>query len=104
MGLKHFQKKKKPLRRRKKKDPFYSSKEWKDLRYQVLKESDGRCECCGKSKKDLREDGITKVKLTIDHIIPRSVDKTKELDRDNLQVLCEDCNEAKSNTDFSDWR
>lgn len=90
--------------KRKKKDPFYSSKEWKEMRYQVLKENGGRCECCGKSKKDLREDGITKVKLTVDHIIPRSVEKSKELDINNLQVLCQDCNEAKSNTDFSDWR
>lgn len=78
-------------------DEFYHSREWMSLRYSVLKEQDGKCQLCGRSRKD----GII---LHVDHIIPLSKDWSKRLDRNNLQVLCKECNLGKSNTDSIDWR
>lgn len=76
---------------------FYLSKEWRELRYEVLNENGGKCCLCGRSAKD----GVV---LHVDHIIPLSKDWSKRLDKDNLQVLCEDCNLGKSNKDNIDWR
>lgn len=76
---------------------FYNSPEWRKIRYEVLREQGGRCQCCGRSAKD----GII---LHVDHIVPLSKDWSKRLDKNNLQVLCEDCNLGKSNTDSIDWR
>lgn len=76
---------------------FYNSNEWRKIRYEVLREQGGKCQCCGRSAKD----GVV---LHVDHIIPLSKDWNKRLDKDNLQVLCEDCNIGKSNTDSIDWR
>lgn len=78
-------------------DKFYQSPEWRKLRYEVLREQGGRCQLCGRSSKD----GVV---LHVDHIIPLSKDWSKRLDKNNLQVLCEDCNLGKSNTDSIDWR
>lgn len=76
---------------------FYKSDEWRRIRYQILREQGGKCQCCGRSAKD----GVV---LHVDHIVPLSKDWNKRLDKNNLQVLCEDCNLGKSNTDFIDWR
>lgn len=75
---------------------FYKSRDWRKVRYEVLREQKGRCQCCGRSAKD----GVI---LHVDHIIPLSKDWSKRLDKNNLQVLCEDCNEGKSNTDSIRW-
>ncbi len=64
------------------------------LRYQALLRSGGRCALCGATK-----DQTT---LHVDHIFPRSRGGKNTLD--NLQVLCADCNEAKSNRDTTDLR
>jgi len=63
------------------------------VRYQVLKESYGRCALCGATK-EVRP-------LDIDHIIPRSRGGTNE--RSNLQVLCSLCNQNKGNRDATDF-
>lgn len=76
---------------------FYNSKEWQNLRYAILREQKGTCQLCGRTKKD----GVV---LHVDHIIPLSKDWSKRLDKNNLQVLCKDCNLGKSNTDSIDWR
>lgn len=76
---------------------LYKSDEWRRLRYRVLREQNGRCQLCGKSQKD----GVI---LHVDHIVPLSIDWSKRLDINNLQVLCSDCNLGKSNTDTIDWR
>jgi hypothetical protein len=73
---------------------FYESHAWKTLRYAALKQSGGKCCCCGSAQGPLH----------VDHIIPRSKDASKELDLSNLQVLCGDCNEGKGNWDQTDWR
>ena len=80
------------------KDGFYSSKEWRTVRYQVIKKFGGCCMACGRSKKD---HGIV---IHVDHIRPRSKHPELALCFENLQLLCEDCNLGKSNTDRTDWR
>ena len=69
---------------------FYSTREWRSIRYDVIRSSDGKCKECGRS----RADGII---IHIDHIKPRSKFPELELLFANLQVLCEDCNIGKSN-------
>ena len=76
---------------------FYASREWRAARYQALKANDGRCELCGASKH-------TGAVMHVDHILPRSKFPKLQLEPTNLQVLCEDCNLGKSNTDYTDWR
>jgi len=79
-------------------DVFYNSREWRAVRFQALKQSDGCCELCGESK---RSHGIV---LHVDHIKPRSKRPDLALALSNLQILCAACNLGKSNTDDTDWR
>jgi len=76
------------LRLKKKSDPFFSTREWKDLRFKVLRRFGFRCLACGARPPD--------VVLHVDHIKPRLKYPDLELNEDNLQVLCADCNEGKS--------
>jgi len=64
------------------------------LRFQVLKDSNGRCALCGISAKERP--------LDVDHIIPRSRGGNNELS--NLQALCSKCNRSKGNKDDTDFR
>lgn len=64
------------------------------VRYQVLKESGGRCALCGVTKKDSP--------LDVDHIIPRN--RGGSNDMSNLQVLCSKCNRSKRDKDDTDFR
>ena len=103
MGLKHFIHKKKPKKKAKRKrDLFYKSQEWKELRYRKLADIK-HCECCGKGKGDKLESG-ERIKLTVDHIKPRSLYPELSLEYDNLQVLCQECNVGKSNKFEDDFR
>lgn len=76
---------------------FYSTPEWKRARYQAIVKYGNSCQCCGASPKD----GIV---IHVDHIKPKSLYPELALDIDNLQILCAECNEAKSNVDETDWR
>lgn len=76
---------------------FYASEAWKTLRYLALRNSGGRCQCCGASAKD----GAT---LHVDHIVSRYKAPCLELELSNLQVLCLDCNTGKGAWDSTDWR
>lgn len=90
----------KPIPRKKKeklKSNFYMGPKWRHVRYKALLANDGRCECCGRSKKN----GVI---LHVDHIKPRSLFPELELELSNLQVLCEDCNMGKMAWDETDWR
>lgn len=89
--------KKKPARKQPDSFTFYSSKEWRALRYIVLKESNGCCSVCGRNPID---HGVV---LHVDHKKPRSRYPELELQRTNLQLACEDCNLGKSNRDTIDW-
>lgn len=79
------------------KDKFYKSGQWQRLRYKVLSKSSMSCALCGARRSDGAE-------LHVDHIEPRSLRPDLELDADNLQVLCKDCNLGKSNLDNTDFR
>ena len=74
-------------------DPFYSTRAWRKLRYQVLKYHGARCQCCGSLGP-----------LNVDHIKPRKRYPRLALSFDNLQVLCENCNAGKGGMDKTDWR
>ena len=76
---------------------FYSSKAWRDLRYKVLKHYEATCMCCGASRESGHE-------IHVDHILPRSLYPGLALQFHNMQCLCRNCNMAKSNTDYTDWR
>ncbi len=78
-------------------DDFYQSRLWLDLRYQALKKNSGMCQCCGAR-------GEASNPLQVDHIFPRSKFPNMALLLSNLQVLCRDCNQGKSNRDLTDWR
>lgn len=75
---------------------FFKSREWRQLRYDVLKLHGRKCQCCGATPE-------TAV-LHVDHIKPRSKYPELQLSIDNLQVLCEDCNFGKSNLHEDDFR
>lgn len=76
---------------------FYFTREWRKLRYDTLRKYGAKCACCGVGT----EHGTI---MHVDHINPRSKHPELELDPENLQVLCEACNEGKSNLDNTDWR
>lgn len=78
-------------------DKFYATPEWSRLRYSVLVDRGNSCECCGRSPKN----GVV---IHVDHVKPRSIFPEYALSKENLQVLCDQCNIAKSNTDQTDWR
>lgn len=80
-----------------KSDEFLLSWEWKKLRMKVLVKYGATCMCCGASK----DDGV---RIHVDHIKPRSKFPKLALVEDNLQVLCDVCNQGKSNIDMTDWR
>ena len=79
-------------------EKFYVSKEWRRLRYRVIKKYDACCMACGRSKK---EHGVV---IHVDHIKPKSTHPNLALEFENLQLLCEDCNIGKSNKCQVDWR
>lgn len=68
---------------------FYATREWRSLRWDVISKAGGKCSVCGKSKK---EHGVI---MHVDHIKPRSRFPELELDKKNLQLLCEECNIGK---------
>lgn len=78
-------------------EDFYSSREWRELRYLALKNTEGRCQCCGACSSD-------GVRIHVDHVQPRYTRPDLSLSLDNLQVLCEDCNFGKGAWDNTDWR
>ena len=73
---------------------FYFSDKWLQLRYAVLKKYGRQCMLCL----------ATNTEIHVDHIKPRSKYPELELEMDNLQVLCRDCNLGKSALDETDWR
>lgn len=77
--------------------PFYDTDEWRTVRYMALKQHGGCCQCCGNRAAPGRP-------LHVDHIKPRSKFPELELELNNLQVLCADCNLGKRAWDETDWR
>lgn len=95
---------KKILSLRKKVDPeayfqgmgkeFYQCRAWRELRWKVLKENAAKyggkptCEMCKRND----------VPMHCDHKKPRAYFPHLELSKDNLQILCADCNVGKGAT------
>ena len=73
---------------------FYRSRKWRFLRWKVLAKYGRKCMDC---------DAVD-VELHVDHIKPRSKFPQLSLKIENLQVLCRDCNMAKSNEHNTDYR
>jgi hypothetical protein len=76
---------------------FYERYAWKSLRYHVLKKLGAKCLLCGRGRD-------SEVSIHVDHIKPVSIYPELALTEDNLQVLCADCNQGKSNKDIQDFR
>lgn len=66
---------------------FYQSQAWKNTRNYVITRDNYICQCCGEL--------LNSTKI-IDHICPRRIDKTKELDESNLWTLCYRCHSIKT--------
>lgn len=76
---------------------FYQSDAWRRVRYQALQKHGNSCQCCGSRAGPA-------VQVHVDHIKPRSKFPELQLELSNLQILCEDCNLGKGNSDETDWR
>lgn len=76
---------------------FLKTYEWRRVRKYILTKFDGKCMCCGKSASD-------DIILNVDHIKPRKTHPELALDKDNLQILCNECNHGKGNWNTTDWR
>ena len=76
-----------------KKKSFYSTWEWKKIRFKVLEKYGAVCMCCNNTEN-----------IVVDHIKPITRFPHLKLKFDNLQVLCRDCNMGKSNDCFTDFR
>jgi 5-methylcytosine-specific restriction endonuclease McrA len=75
---------------------FLLSWDWRELRYEVLRERGAKCELCGATRDDER--------IEVDHILPISKHWHRRLDKTNLQILCRPCNSGKSNRHTDDFR
>lgn len=85
------------------KDQFYKSWEWRTLRMEVLKEHGRACQCCG-AEPGMKTASGDPVRICVDHIKPLSKFWNLRLDRTNLQVLCDECNQGKGAWDQTDFR
>ena len=72
-------------------------KGWEKLRYEAFRKYGNKCCLCGRTPKD----GVI---LHVDHIKPKSKYPKLKDDIENLQILCNKCNTAKSNRYSDDWR
>lgn len=79
-------------------DLFFSSREWRELRYKAFKLHGAACQCCGATAKSSGN------ALHCDHVKPRHTHPELEWDLGNLQILCQDCNLGKGAWDQTDWR
>ncbi|MDQ2868836.1 MAG: HNH endonuclease [Verrucomicrobiota bacterium] len=64
-------------------------------RYKVFQRDDHRCVCCGRRAQN-------ELTLHVDHIVPVSRGGANSID--NLQTLCDQCNQGKSDRDTRDLR
>ena len=85
------------------KETFYSSWEWRTIRMKALKKFGASCMCCGATPghKDMAG---KPVKIVVDHIKPLHKNWDLRLDEENLQILCDECNQGKGAWDTTDYR
>lgn len=82
---------------------FYLSWDWRTLRKQVLNEFGSVCQCCGATPQHKDISGRP-VRIVVDHIKPLSRYWHLRLERSNLQVLCDECNQGAGAWDETDHR
>lgn len=82
------------MKDKKVKDDFYESNQWKMLRFKVLEKYGRICALCR----------CTTGPMHVDHIKPRYLYPNLELEFNNLQVLCAQCNQGKSIFSEKDFR
>lgn len=85
------------------KDQFYKSWEWRTIRMEVLTQHGRACQCCG-AEPGMKTAAGEPVRICVDHIKPLSKFWHLRLDRSNLQVLCDECNQGKGAWDQTDFR
>jgi 5-methylcytosine-specific restriction endonuclease McrA len=74
---------------------FYASAEWRLIRQQLIEEQGSTCAECGRS--------ITRqADVTVDHKHPRSKRPELGLNRENLRVVCRQCNSRKGARDWTE--
>jgi 5-methylcytosine-specific restriction protein A len=77
---------------------FYHSKAWKQMRLFILRR-EPLCRTCFNS--DPKRIVLATI---VDHIVPRNVDMSRELDPENLQPQCHSCHNAKTALDKQHYR
>lgn len=82
---------------------FYRSWDWRTTRFEILKEFGRKCMSCGVQPGQSSMSGDP-VKICVDHIKPISKYWELRLNKENLQVLCEECNMGKGAWDETDFR
>ena len=65
------------------------------MRYRVFQRDDYRCVCCGRRAQN-------ELTLHVDHIVPVSRGGPNSIE--NLQTLCDECNQGKIDRDIRDLR
>lgn len=85
------------------KEQFYKSWEWRTIRMEVLTQHGRACQCCG-AEPGMKTAAGEPVRICVDHIKPLSKFWHLRLDRTNLQVLCDECNQGKGAWDQTDFR
>lgn len=83
---------------RTRRDEFFNSSQWRELRYIVIRRDGARCAACGRTP---QSDGVS---IHVDHIKPISLHWHLRADVRNLQILCADCNVGKSNKFADTWK
>ena len=78
---------------------FYQTAAWKRARFAAFEHYGRRCMCCGWHP----DMGGTNY-LVVDHIASRRLRPDLELERSNLQVLCNECNLGKGSYSRTDFR
>lgn len=82
-----------PPHRGRRRDPFYDSARWRKIRQEVLSDQPF---CADPFKIHELAGGEVVPSHDVDHIVPRSVDPSRELDLTNLQGLCQRCHSLKT--------
>lgn len=85
------------------KDAFYRSWEWRTVRMQAIQKYGTACQCCGARPGQTAMSGEP-VRICVDHIQPISTHWHLRLDAENLQILCDECNQGKGAWSRADFR
>lgn len=82
-----------------KRDTFYSSRPWRELRRMVLADSP----LCADPFGIHRKQGRYELAGEVDHVIPRDQRPELSFDQANLQPLCKGCHSRKTRKEHKAW-